>query len=81
METLSLRNGPDLPMEVVLLAADLELRQIRLSAKGGSLVVTGPNGKPELSHEERIQITRWKSHLLSLIAYCERPDGEKRSAS
>ena len=73
MELYPLKNGPSLPAEAVYLAQDLELKGVKLSAKAGSLVATGPNvSKPELSPDERARIVKWKLHLLALVEYCSK---------
>ncbi len=70
MDLYPLKDGPTLPYAAVALAQDLDIRQIRLSANGDRLIVSGPNGPPDLSPEERQSIVKWKLHLLALVAYC-----------
>ena len=67
---VTLKNGPTLPVDALSLAIDLDLRGLRLVCEGDTLRVIGPNGKPELSPDDRSAIVKWKPHLLALVVYC-----------
>lgn len=71
---VSLKGGPNVPEEVIGVAADLDLRGFALSQREGTLLVSPRSGivpKPELTDSERSSIRRWKQHLLAVVVYCE----------
>lgn len=72
MEVLTLKGGLSLPLDVVLLALDLEIRRIKCVREGDVLSVRKiEGGKPDLTDQDRAQIRQWKHHLLALVDYCE----------
>jgi hypothetical protein len=71
MTFLTLRNGPTLPMPVVLLALELEERGYGFALSGEQLRLLPPKDKPNevLTPADRERIRVMKSHLLALVAY------------
>ena len=63
---VDLKNGPTVPLAVVVLAVDLEARGFRFILKAGSVTVT-PAAK--LTDDDKAQITRWRQHLAGVVAY------------
>ena len=77
-EIVSLRRGPngglDVPVDAFRLAHELHNRGLRLTVDGDRLKVAGSDGgNPGLSDTDRVQIQRWKYHLMALVTY-EPPD-------
>lgn len=70
MDMVTFKDGPTVRMDAWLLAIDLDLRGLRMVADGSSLRVLGPNGKPDLSLEDRVAIAAAKFHLLAIVEYC-----------
>lgn len=69
-ELIELRGGLTIPSEPLVLAWELEARDLTLSVDGEKLRIAGSAGeKPLLSEEDRARIVRWKSHLMALATY------------
>jgi hypothetical protein len=68
---VTLRHGPVLPAEVVLLALDLEARGITLARDGDGLLA---RPRAALTEHDVAAIGRWRLHLLAVVDYCDRPD-------
>ncbi len=67
-------NGLAVPAEALELLVDLDIRGMSLTVhKGDQLRVARKDGQgaPELTDGDREAITRWKIHLLALVAYCQ----------
>lgn len=62
---VSLRNGPDVPLDVFRLALDLELRGARFTVADGKLRIDGL----KVSAEEAAALKRWKPHVIALVEY------------
>lgn len=70
---VTLRGGMIVPTAAVLLALDLERREIRLTRDGDALLA-GP--ADQLTADDYVAIRQWKSHLLLLLDY--QPDDAHR---
>jgi hypothetical protein len=70
MELVELKGGLTVPVEVLTLAFALQNRGLELRQDGDRLRVVEPGGgKPALTEVEVASITRWKLHILALLAY------------
>jgi hypothetical protein len=63
---VTLKGGPTLPVEPVLLALDLEARGFRMVPDNGDILIT-PFSK--LTPEDCRQIRRWRQHVLTILNY------------
>lgn len=68
---ITLANGPTLPLEVVCLAIDIEIRGFSFRSQDGKLMVRSENGSAALTDSERQSVSKWKTHLLEVVSYCE----------
>jgi len=69
-EFIGLAGGLTVPLASLTLLWALENRGLNLAIDGDRLRVSGPGGvKPELSDDDRLQITKYKYHLMALVAY------------
>jgi hypothetical protein len=66
---VTLRNGPIVPAAAYLLFLNFEQRGVQVRRDGDGLLV-GP--RELLEAADRVQIVRWKHHLLLLLDYCSR---------
>lgn len=66
---VSLRNGPDIPLEALELALSLEARGFRFLAHGNGLLRLVAVSGAELTDSDRANVRKWKTHLLVLVAY------------
>ena len=66
-----LRDGPVLPLDVVLLALNLEDRGFLLFRQDDILKVRQASAGVELSEADQQNIRKWKQHLLAVVDYCE----------
>jgi len=64
---VTLKNGPTLPLLVVLLALDLERRGFRLSLDADEQVVIAP--LTALKDADQMAIHRWRLHLAAIVGY------------
>jgi hypothetical protein len=69
---VTLRSGMVVPAPAFCLLLDLERRDVHVRREGDSGLVVGPSCR--LTDEDRVAIRRWKTHLLMLVNYCQRPD-------
>lgn len=65
---IALRDGPTLPEAAVLLGLTLESRGHVLGTADGKLTVSDGS---TLTTEDRAAITRWRLHLMALVAYSQ----------
>lgn len=59
--------GLTVPLEVVQLALDLEQRGVHLIREDGDVLLVGP--RERVTDDDRVQLRRWKRHLLAIMAY------------
>jgi len=76
MSLITLKDGPTLPQEAIVLGLRLEARGYQMKAVGGNLrlspvQVDGKTPDP-LSEIEREAVAKWKIHLLEFVSYCEK---------
>ena len=64
---VTLKNGPTLPIEPVMLALELEERGFRMTHEGDDVLSVQPHER--LTRDDCVRIRRWKPHILALLAY------------
>ncbi len=70
MSFVELRGGLTVPEEALTTAFGLLNQGLELRQEGELLRVSGPNGsRPTLDPETRAAISKWKLHILALMAY------------
>jgi hypothetical protein len=70
MELIELKGGLTVPVDVLTLTFGLLNRGLELRQDGDRLRVVEPGGgKPALTEAEVASITRYKYHILALLAY------------
>lgn len=73
-EIVSLKRGPygglDVPLDAYTLMFELKSRDLDLTQQGDMLKIRAKDGsRPVFSDEERTNITKWKAHILAMLAY------------
>lgn len=66
MSTIELKGGLLVQADAIALALDLEQRGVTLTVKDGVLLAA-PGSR--LTAEDRVQVGRWKRHLMAIAAY------------
>jgi hypothetical protein len=61
-----LRGGLAVPVAPILLLCELEARGIKCWREGDDVLV---QPWQRVTHEERLELRRWKPHVLALLAY------------
>jgi hypothetical protein len=69
---VTLRDGMTVPAPAFCLLLELERRDVHVRRDGDSTLVVGPSER--LTDADRALIRQYKSHLLMLVGYCDRPD-------
>ena len=64
---VTLRNGPVVPVEALLLALDLEQRGVRLATDDNHQFVIPVDVR--LTSDDHVAIQRWRHHLGAIVEY------------
>jgi hypothetical protein len=64
---VTLKGGPTLPVEPILLALELEQRGFRMTREDGDVLNVQPHER--LTAEDCQRIRRWKTHIITLLDY------------
>jgi hypothetical protein len=64
---VTLKGGPTLPVEPIMLALELEERGFRMTREGDDTLSVQPYER--LTREDCTRIRRWKYYLLALLDY------------
>ena len=66
-ELAYLQVGLTVPLPAIRLAWALEDRGLQLRPSGDGGLIVGP--KARITDEDRVEIRKWKAHLVALVAY------------
>ncbi len=74
MDLITLKNGPTIPADAILLYLDLERRGYQFAAEGDTLKLiaerdSSGTARDTLSENDRSAIKKWKHHLLAVVSY------------